>query len=33
MRTEDKKNIKLAEQLAKGQGWTEKEFKMYRNLL
>jgi len=33
MKTKDEENIKLAKQLAKGQGWTDEEFKIYRNLL
>jgi len=32
MKTEDEENINLAQQLAKGQGWTEEEFKMYKSL-
>jgi len=33
MQTKEEENIELAQQLAKGQGWTEDEFAMYKNLL
>lgn len=33
MRSNDEKNMELAYQLALGQGWTEEEFEMYKNLL
>jgi len=33
LKTKEEENINLAQQLAKGQGWTEEEFEMYRNLL
>jgi len=32
MITDDEENTKLAQQLAKGQGWTEEEFEMYKSL-
>jgi len=31
MQTQEEENINLAQQLAKGQGWTEEEFQMYKN--
>jgi len=33
MKTEEEENINLAQQLSKGQGWTEEEFEMYKILL
>jgi len=33
MRTKEVCNLQLAQELAKGQGWTEEAFKVYQNLL